>query len=57
MTAQESKKLELHQQRAADLRLLILMMQLGAGLRGDPPLHAITRTTDGLVQPAKGGAA
>lgn len=53
MTSQESKKLELHQQRTADLRAFLLLLELGARIRVDAPRE---QQTVG-AQPAKDGAA
>lgn len=39
MTTQESKKLELHQQRAADLQASMLLLELGVGIHEDAPVE------------------
>lgn len=48
---QSSKKLDLHQQRVADLRASMLLLELGAGIRVDAPVERPVMDT----QPVKGG--
>lgn len=50
---QSSKKLELHQQRAADLRASMVLLELGAGIRVDDPIEALVVDT----QQTRDGAA
>lgn len=45
----QAPKLKLHQQRAADLRALLLLLELGAGIRVGAPVVD--------TQPVKGGGA
>lgn len=53
MSKHEQAALELHQQRAANLRAAMLLIELGAGIRVDEPVEQAARD----AQPAKDGAA
>lgn len=41
MSEREQSLLELHQQRAADLRASMLLIELGAGIRVDAPVEQL----------------
>lgn len=51
---QAPKKLKLHQQRAADLRAILLLIRLGAGIRVDAP--AVQPAVDAQPGVKNGGA-